>query len=200
MPEAGRQQVVRRYSEQDVRMLARVKTLLVQGFTYDHVARQLETVDPSADGDLDQPRPDYSLVKRQDDAETHPAVSLLSETLHTVSESQQAILNVQQSSRDLIGVVIQDNFNLKAENTKLRDRMLELERELSEIRRHSEQERRSLEDRLRVVELQFASGQQSIASTEETSDNHHRPQYEQVPDESPDQQRRKGFWSRIAGE
>ena len=81
-----------------------------------------------------------------------PAVAVLSDTLHTVADGQQLLLNSQQANRDLVSVAIQDNFNLKAENTKLRDRMLDLERSLSEVKRQEAARYEALDARLRAVE------------------------------------------------
>lgn len=81
-----------------------------------------------------------------------PAAQILRDALQTVSDNQQVLLNAQYANRDLMGVVIQDNLNLKEENTGLRDRMLELERELAEMRRHQSEWRERLETRVRVLE------------------------------------------------
>jgi hypothetical protein len=81
-----------------------------------------------------------------------PAVTVLADTLHTVADGQQLLLGSQQASRDLLSVVVQDNFGLKEENAKLRDRMLELERELAEIRRLDQTKREALDARLRKLE------------------------------------------------
>jgi hypothetical protein len=64
------------------------------------------------------------------------------------------LLGSQQANRDLLSVVLQDNFGLKEENTKLRDRMLELERDLAEVRRLEAAHRESLEVRLHKLETQ----------------------------------------------
>ena len=58
-----------------------------------------------------------------------------------------------QVNRNLLGVLIQDNFNVKEENAKLRDRVLKLEQSLNELRQEkqasplSEQRQRELETR-----------------------------------------------------
>jgi cell division septum initiation protein DivIVA len=84
-----------------------------------------------------------------------PAVTVLADTIHTVADSQQLLLGSQQANRELLTVVLQDNFNLKEENVKLRDRMLELERDLVEMRRIEDQRRMRLEARLRQLEERF---------------------------------------------
>jgi hypothetical protein len=81
-------------------------------------------------------------------------MTILSDTLHSVSDGQQLLLGSQQANRELLTVVLQDNFNLKEENAKLRDRMLELERDMVEIRRHEAARRDSMEARLRRMEDQ----------------------------------------------
>ena len=78
--------------------------------------------------------------------------SLSEDLALAVMNGQQAILSSQQANRDLMGVVIQDNFNLKEENVKLRDRMLRLEQELGELRRGEDGQHRIVEERLRQLE------------------------------------------------
>lgn len=80
------------------------------------------------------------------------AVLAVAASLRSLADAQRAILNGQQATRDLIGVVVQDNFNLKTENQRLRDRMLSLERDLTELRRRDEARRESNEARLQAVE------------------------------------------------
>ena len=71
------------------------------------------------------------------------------------------LLGSQQANRDLLKVVLQDNFTLKEENTKLRDRMLELERDLAEMRRLDAARREEVENRLRKMEQQARPTPQS---------------------------------------
>ena len=93
-------------------------------------------------------------------------MTFLADTLHNVADSQQAVLNSQAANRELLGVVLQDNFNLKEENTRLRERMLELERQIGQLRRDEESRRESLRAELearmhamqRMVSLQSRSG------------------------------------------
>jgi septal ring factor EnvC (AmiA/AmiB activator) len=61
-------------------------------------------------------------------------------------------MNSQQATRDLLNLAIQDNFNLKDENARLRERMMHLEQELSENRRRDEARREMLERRLERLE------------------------------------------------
>ena len=81
-----------------------------------------------------------------------PAARFMRDTMQAVTGNQQIILNSQQASRDMLGVMIQDNLNLKSENTSLRERMLELERELAELHRHFVDTRERTEIRMRVLE------------------------------------------------
>jgi hypothetical protein len=67
-------------------------------------------------------------------------------------DNQQTVLSSQQANRDLLGVVVQDNFNLKEENSRLRERMLQLERELSDVRRRSDETRAELLERLHDIQ------------------------------------------------
>jgi DNA-binding transcriptional MerR regulator len=182
-PDDG-QNAQRRYTSDDLETLLNIKGLLAEGFNYQQVEKRLEALrlGPQPEGDV------YALVTTGDERPAlSPAVAVLADTLHTVAQTQQAVLNSQQTNRDLMGVVIQDNFNLKAENAKLRDRMLELERELSEIRRRSEADRQALEARLQALEALLAAP----ASPEA------KPPTEAVSPPSP---KKKGFWARLWGE
>ncbi len=77
---------------------------------------------------------------------------ILSEILRTIVSNQEAILNAQGMMRDMTNVVVQDNFNLKDDNRKLRERMLEMERVVAEYQRREETRKERLEGRLRAVE------------------------------------------------
>jgi hypothetical protein len=79
-----------------------------------------------------------------------------------VADGQQLLLGSQQANRDLLTVVLQDNFTLKEENAKLRDRMLELERDLVELRRHDEARRQDIEGRLGRLERQNVAQPQKM--------------------------------------
>lgn len=165
----------RRYSAGDVATLARVQELLEQGWTYEQVADRLSQgpADVAA-----STTPDGSVAAASVDAEPglssetamvssgayfddsaglsadalSPAARFMRDTMQAVTGNQQIILNSQQASRDMLGVMIQDNLNLKSENTSLRERMLELERELAELHRHFVDTRERTEIRMRVLE------------------------------------------------
>ena len=150
----------RRYSAGDVATLAHVQELLEQGWTYEQVADRLsqgpadvatseplgESVAAAASPDAEPGLPSETAMVStgalfddnaglSEDA-LPPAARFLRDTMQAVTGNQQIILNSQQASRDMLGVMIQDNLNLKSENTSLRERMLELERELAELHRH----------------------------------------------------------------
>ncbi|HUW15188.1 MAG TPA: MerR family transcriptional regulator [Anaerolineae bacterium] len=166
----------RRYTDEDLGTLITIKGLLTEGYTYSQARRRLQViqVDPTPEGEP------YALVPSDEPTRMMtPAVSVLSDTLHTVADGQQLLLNSQQVNRDLLSVTIQDNFNLKSENAKLRDRMLDLERSLSEVKRQEASAREALESRLRAVEDTLD------ALVEQTAD------YEEEP--------RGGVWSRLFG-
>ena len=167
-----------RYTNSDIITLSIVQTLLVQGYSDSQVQQHLTTrqsnfsatpsfvVDPSADfrpvdGPSDRPPEDSPLAVGQ-------ATDLaLSDTLHDVfgalADNQRAILSNQSTVREIVGVVVQDNFNLKEENRKLRDRMLELERTISEYQRREELRKERLESRLRALETTTGGLQQQLA-------------------------------------
>jgi DNA-binding transcriptional MerR regulator len=148
----------RRYSDEDLAALITVKGLMADGLTYDQVREQLS--DQQTGGTPDGPG---SMVTTDAALPLAPAMTFLADTLHNVADSQQAVLNSQAANRELLGVVLQDNFNLKEENTRLRERMLELERHVSQIRRDEETRRESLRAELeaRMQEMQRAVVMQS---------------------------------------
>lgn len=174
----------RRYTPGDVATLGRVQELLEQGWTYEQVADRLAR-DPQEDASEaapDQPVKGSSAVVEPerlaetamvtvneifDSEDLPPAARFLRDTMQTVTSTQQVILNSQQASRELLGVMIQDNLNLKGENATLRERMLELERELAELHRHFADTRERTEVRMRVLEDAIAklmAAQQSPAT------------------------------------
>ncbi len=159
-PEAGGQAAHRRYTDDDLETLMTIKGLLAEGLTYIQVGRRLEALRLRQDvGDVVEEQMDDSHVtilgpSLQQPFTAAPAVAVLADTLHTVADGQQMLLGSQQANRDLLTVVLQDNFSLKEENGKLRDRMLELERDLAEIRRLDATRRETLDARLQELEGQ----------------------------------------------
>lgn len=161
----------RRYTDDDLETLITIKGLLSEGQTYVQVARRLEALRLRRTGEVvfdDEEEPEAkALGPSLRDSPYSPAVTVLSDTLHTVADGQQLLLGSQQANRELLTVVLQDNFNLKEENAKLRDRMLELERDLVEIRRHDDARRDDIENRLRQLERQAMARPQQIQPVQE---------------------------------
>jgi DNA-binding transcriptional MerR regulator len=151
----------RRYSDEDLATLITVKGLMADGLTYDQVRERLLEIDSG-----EAPAGPGSMVPSDAALPLAPAMTFLADTLHNVADSQQAVLNSQAANRELLGVVLQDNFNLKEENTRMRERLLELERQVSQLRRDEEARletlRTELEARVydvqRIVMMQARSG------------------------------------------
>lgn len=151
----------RRYTDADVSLLKNLQDLLAEGLTYVQVGKRLE-----AERMREAPAPAEAVPEAPEEpvravgpslreaSPLAPAVTMLADTLHTVADGQQLLLGSQQANRDLLTVLLRDNFSLKEENAKLRDRMLEIERDLSEIRRTEGAEREAIIARIQEVELQ----------------------------------------------
>ncbi|KPK07886.1 MAG: hypothetical protein AMJ56_12675 [Anaerolineae bacterium SG8_19] len=165
----------RRYTDQDVEILGTVKELMNDGMTYEQVRQQLAfQVSPSTGGSIaaeymigtsaDSGVDDFESVTDSveddsiDQAEEmaliasngneSAAIAFLTNTLATLSDTQQSILNSQAANRELLGVLIQDNFNLKEENNRLRERILDVERSLAQARQEDEWRREALRQEL----------------------------------------------------
>jgi DNA-binding transcriptional MerR regulator len=151
----------RRYSDEDLATFITVKGLMSEGLTYEQVRERLSEQAPP-----EEPVASSSVVAADPALPLAPAVTFLADSLHNVADSQQAVLNSQAANRELLGVVLQDNFNLKEENSRMRERMLELERQIAQVRRDDESRRESLraelegrmQDVQRMVMLQSRSG------------------------------------------
>ncbi len=217
----------RRYTSEDVAVLQRVQELLDQGLTYEQVTDQL-TQDHMSDKspELDEfisdeddesfSDEDPALDQEFEPASAErlpaeilpPAARFLQDAVKSLTDTQQIILNSQIASRDLMGVMIQDNLNLKSENTDLRERMLELERELGEQRRYHGDYRERMETRVRVLEdavsKLMASQRPQQSAPQQPQQSYGQPpqaypqQYQQ-PYAAPQQQERRSFWSRLIG-
>lgn len=161
----------RRYSDEDLETLMTIKGLLAEGLTYIQVARRLDALrlrrapDDGAVAEGDGGQRSTALTPL-DSSPVAPAVTVLADTLHTVADGQQLLLGSQQANRELMAVLLQDNFGLKEENAKLRDRMLEMERDLAEIRRLDGARRETLEVRLQHIEDQVRSRGPQLPSGE----------------------------------
>ena len=141
----------RRYTDEDLETLIIIKGLLAEGYSYRQVAKRLEAMRV---GEATQSEAYAVVATEGEKLGLAPAMSVLADTIHTVADGQQMLLHSQQASRDLLGVLLQDNFNLKEENARLRERMLRLEREISEIKRKEDERRGVVEERLLQLELE----------------------------------------------
>lgn len=171
-----------RYAGADVAVLRTVQALLDEGYSDVEVQQNLtpRRIEP-------EPPPTSlpTLASFTDDAghaSTHALAlpSMLGDVLGAIAGSQQTVLNSQASMREMVSVVVQDNFNLKDENRKLRERMLELERALAEYQRREETRKERLEARMRALEGTVSALQQQMA------------QFVQM--QRATQTKRKGWW------
>jgi DNA-binding transcriptional MerR regulator len=152
---SGRGKSHRRYTDNDLTTLRIVKELMSNGMTYEQVHQQLAVHVAMLEG-VQGTGPASHIDDFVETGETEekslvasngnesPAVAFLTNTLATLSDSQKSILNSQAANRELMGVLIQDNFNLKEENNRLRERILEVERSLAQTRQEGEWQRESL--------------------------------------------------------
>ncbi len=131
----------RRYTPADLDLLSRVKTLLDGGMTYLQVIRHLKGEPPPSREDKQRGEA-YPIIAPESDIEG-PALGrsfvVVADALRNIGDNQQAIQNSLQVNRNLLGVLIQDNFNLKEENAKLRDRVLKLEQFTNQFRQERQQ-------------------------------------------------------------
>ncbi len=139
--------VGRRFTEDDVQVLGRVKEQLASGSSTEEVVEQLH-----AEGRGETVA--SALATREEISGQSVGFVVLTDTLRAMIENQQAIQNSLQVNRNLQGVIIQDNFNLKEENMKLRERMQQLEQEINEVRKRDADYRLMLEQRLARVEAE----------------------------------------------
>jgi regulator of replication initiation timing len=148
------------YTNGDIAALVAVQKLIAQGYSDDQISDYLTPV-PSNNNTGEH---ESVLASPTDgssaDSGATPAVE---EILNTIISNQQAILNSQATMREMVNVVIQDNFSLKDENRKLRDRMLEIERVLAEYQRREETRKERIEHRLRALEGTVGALQQQLA-------------------------------------
>jgi DNA-binding transcriptional MerR regulator len=136
----------RRFTADDTTVLKRIKDHLAAGLTFEETGEELRG-EGYADGlEGDVPPSALAVTSAQQ------GFSVLTDTLRAMIENQQTIQNSLQVNRNLLGVIIQDNFNLKEENAKLRERMLKLEQDLGELKRRDSDYRLYLEQRINQLE------------------------------------------------
>jgi DNA-binding transcriptional MerR regulator len=210
----------RRYTDHDLDTLSEIKTLLEQGWTYNQVAERLSdgsnAVEPEAyplvdySTDFVSARPvsaeeaSQSLVRPAalaPDEGWPPAAQFLRDAIKAVTDNQQVLLNTQYANRDMLGVMIQDNLNLKEENTDLRERMLDLERELAELRRRQADFRERLETRVRVLEdaVSTLMARQQAPATPTAPPSYPAPAPPAQQSYAAPPSERRSFWSRLLG-
>lgn len=136
----------RRYTEDDVFVLKRIKDHLAAGLTFQETAEELRNDGYGEPLNGDGPSGAMMVPNPQQ------GFGVLTDTLHVMIENQQTVQNSLQVNRNLLGVIIQDNFNLKEENAKLRERMLKLEQEIGEMKKRDQDYRLTVEQRLMRAE------------------------------------------------
>ncbi len=147
------------FNQMDADLLGLVRGMLAEGQSYEQIAHRLGVLQAVQAGATEATNEGTALAL----INGANLPSSMNDVLHTIADGQQALANSQAASRDLMGVVVQDNFNLKDENRKLRDRMLELERTLAEYQRREETRKERMENRLRALETTTAALQQQVA-------------------------------------
>lgn len=155
----------RRYTDDDLTTLRIIKELMNNGMTYEQVHQHLSAqfVDPTGAELPTEFPPDVMAEAVEEkglvvsEGNEPAAVAFLTNALTTLSESQQSILNSQAANRELMGVLIQDNFNLKEENNRLRERILDVERNLAQARQQEDWQREAVRQEL---DAKIASVQQ----------------------------------------
>ena len=146
----------RRYTDDDLTTLRIVKELMNKGMTYEQVHQHLSAqfvMDEETEIPTEFPEDVMAEAVQETglmvaDGGESAAVAFLTNALTTLSESQQSILNSQAANRELMGVLIQDNFNLKEENNRLRERVLDVERNLAQARQENDWQRESVRQEL----------------------------------------------------
>lgn len=136
----------RRFTEDDVFVLKRIKDHLAAGLTFEETAQELRSDGYGASTNGDGQSGALTVPNAQQ------GFGVLTDTLRVMIENQQTVQNSLQVNRNLLGVIIQDNFNLKEENAKLRERMLRLEQELAEIKKRDQEYRLTVEQRMMRLE------------------------------------------------
>lgn len=179
-----------RYTNADVAVLIAIQRLLDQGFDDSQIHNQLT---PQR-----LPLPNLSTEITDELAEEETALAqfgnvgvpqVVSDLLGTIASSQQTVLNSQGAVREIVNVVVQDNFNLKEENRKLRERMLESERGFAEYQRREETRKERLESRIRGLENTVSALQQQVAQVVQVM-----RQQQQSRQQQPPPPRRRGWF------
>ncbi|HSR30243.1 MAG TPA: MerR family transcriptional regulator, partial [Anaerolineae bacterium] len=103
----------RRYTDKDLEIMMTIKGLLAEGLTYIQVGKRLEALRMRRTPDVvieDEEFQVTALSPSLRESPFAPAMTVLSDTLHTVADGQQLLLGSQQANRELLTVVLQYNF------------------------------------------------------------------------------------------
>lgn len=145
--ENGRK-ATRTYTDADIATLNAILELQEQGMSDEVLEQHLLNLPDEVESPM-------AIVSNRDYDEFLPpqaAAAAIGQALQQISDTQQALLNSQQSQRDLLSVVINDAMALKDENDRLRKRLRTMEEELVRIKESEMNYRLSLEERLNRVE------------------------------------------------
>lgn len=139
----------RLYDDEDVELLQTILDLEQEGLNDDEIEQQLEEMyaDDTASLTVLEGQGNQALM-------SPTAMAVLGQALHQLSETQQALLNTQQSHRDLLSVVIKDAMSVKEENERLRKRLRMIEEEMGRLKESDWNHRLALEERLNDLERQ----------------------------------------------
>lgn len=140
-------------SEADISTLEGIKKALNDGHSFEQVRQLLRNKNEHEETPVS---PDVLSSESNETAIT--TLGYFSEIVDELHKGQLSVLNSQSANRELMGVLIQDNFNLKEENQRLRERMLDVERRLSQIQRDEitrrEHLRVEIESKLSEIRMQ----------------------------------------------
>ena len=143
---------------QDLLTLQTIKTQLDDGHNFEQVRAHLESLprdeSKSNDGELVAASEETAIA----------AMSYFSEIIEDLHQGQLSVLNSQAANRELMGVLIQDNFNLKEENNRLRERMLNVERQMSQLHRDEISRRETLRQEIesKISEIRALAGRNPV--------------------------------------
>ncbi|NOX62112.1 MAG: MerR family transcriptional regulator [Chloroflexi bacterium] len=153
----------RQYTDADIVIFRAIKGMLQEGLTYEEVEQRLARL--ALEGGEGSTQAAIAVAHAEDETATDTlalpeaaiegeleVARLITETLSSISGQQQMVITGQQTMRQLLGVVLQDNFNLKEENIRLRERILETERKLYELKREMAATRSEERERMRQME------------------------------------------------
>lgn len=142
----------REYTERDIGILRVVQTLRDQDVGHAEIEKQLREMPSEEEESTSLAYTDSAVIDGVEDGSTAAAITQL---LRHLDDTQQSVLNTQLANRDLLGIVVQDNFNLKEENARLRKRLRTLEHEVSRLKESDWSHRLSVEERLTELQQQL---------------------------------------------